>query len=95
MTYIKSGDKHYYAWSYRENIGTVLHFASVQGEYGPGHNSFFCDRNGDWWIAYHAVSSYEEKVISTGIRRVHFDSLNRPRLDLCKEEDLPDIYRIQ
>ena len=186
MTYIKSGDKHYYAWSYRENIGTVLdsgsmimiaefspqnpdelisdpvclsrplygfenvngtinnegpyalyydgkiyltysggdargylytigmltvadgddlcdisswekvkapvlHFASVQGEYGPGHNSFFCDRNGDWWIDYHAVSSYEEKVISTGIRRVHFDSLNRPRLDLCKEEDLPDI----
>lgn len=69
----------------------VLSFASVPGELGPGHNSFFEDRNGDWWIAFHAVRAYEEKVISSGIRRVHFDRNNQPRFDLAREEDLPDI----
>lgn len=71
----------------------VLHFASVPGELGPGHNSFFRDRNGDTWIAFHAVRSYEERVISVGIRRVHFDALNRPRFDLAWEEDLPESLR--
>lgn len=68
----------------------VLNFASVPGELGPGHNSFFRDRNGDTWIAFHAVRSFEEKIISVGIRRVHFDAMNRPRFDLARNEDLPD-----
>lgn len=71
----------------------VLSFASVPGEFGPGHNSFFKDRDGDTWIAFHAVRSYEEKVISDGIRRVHFDATGRPRFDLAREEDLPEKYR--
>lgn len=71
----------------------VLNFASVPGEMGSGHNSFFSDRNGDWWIAFHAVREYSEKVISSGIRRVHFDAENRPRFDLAREEDLPEQYR--
>jgi len=71
----------------------ILSFPSIEGEYGPGHNSFFCDRNGDWWIAYHAVTSYEERIISDGFRRVHFDKDNNPRFDLAREEDLPDRYR--
>ena len=60
----------------------VVHFLSVPGEYGDGHNSFFMDRNHDWWIAYHAVGAIGERKISTGIRRVHFDVLNRPRFDI-------------
>ncbi len=71
----------------------VLSFASVPGEYGPGHNSFFCDRNGDWWIAYHATPSYGDRGISSAIRRVHFDRNGKPRFDLAREEDLPEQYR--
>lgn len=71
----------------------VLNFKSVPGELGPGHNSFFKDRNGDWWIAFHGVRFFEEKVISDGIRRIHFDLDDKPRFDLAYEEDFPVIYR--
>lgn len=57
----------------------ILSFRSVPGEYGPGHNSFFCDRDGDWWIAYHGVTSFEERIIADGIRKIRYDSKNRPR----------------
>lgn len=57
----------------------VLSFRSVQGEYGPGHNSFFCDRDGDWWIAYHGVTSFEERIISDGIRKIRYDQNDCPR----------------
>lgn len=174
MTYVKSGDRHYYVWSYREKIGTPmdsgsmlmvaefdpknpyelitepvclsrplygfentsgtinnegpyafyhngviyltysggdargylyivntltakdgddlcdlsvwekgktpsLNFLSVPGEFGPGHNSFFCDRDGDWFIAFHGVTAFEERTISDGIRKVSYDKDNRPR----------------
>lgn len=57
----------------------ILSFKSVPGEYGPGHNSFFCDRDGDWWIAYHGVTSFEERVIADGIRKIRYDGEGRPR----------------
>lgn len=78
---------------WKKALNPVLNFASIEDEYGPGHNSFFCDRSGDWWIAYHAVGAYEEKIISDGFRRVHFDRNNQPRFDLAREEDLPEKYR--
>lgn len=37
----------------------VLSFASIPGEYGPGHNSFFRDDDGQLWIAYHTVQDYD------------------------------------
>lgn len=37
----------------------VLSFASIPGEYGPGHNSFFRDDDGQVWIACHTVQGYE------------------------------------
>lgn len=57
----------------------VLSFKSVPGEFGPGHNSFFCDRDGDWWIAYHGVTSFEERIISDGIRKIRYDKDDCPR----------------
>ena len=57
----------------------VLSFRSVPGEYGPGHNSFFCDRDGDWWIAYHGVTSFEERTIYDGIRKIRYDENDCPR----------------
>ena len=57
----------------------VLSFRSVPGEYGPGHNSFFCDRDGDWWIAYHGVTSFEERTIYDGIRKIRYDKKDCPK----------------
>lgn len=93
MLTAKEGDDLCNLSVWEKALTPALSFASVKGEYGPGHNSFFCDRNGDWWIAFHATRSFEEKTISSGIRRVHFDINQRPRFDLAREEDLPDVYR--
>ena len=51
----------------------IASFATIPGEYGPGHNSFFWDRDQNLWIAYHAVTSFEEKIVSSGMRRVYFE----------------------
>ncbi len=32
----------------------VLSSSDLEGEYGPGHNSFVKDENGDWIIVYHS-----------------------------------------
>ena len=39
--------------SWKKGLTPVLTYYSVDGEYGPGHNSFFGDKEGNLWIAYH------------------------------------------
>ncbi len=68
----------------------VISFASVEGEYGPGHASFFTDAEGNQMIAYLAVRGYDQNLRCTGIRRVHFDLQDRPVFDLSAQRDLPD-----
>ena len=46
--------------NWMKNPMPVLSFASVPGEYGPGHNSFFRDDDGQLWIAYHTVMGYKQ-----------------------------------
>ena len=40
--------------SWTKSMKPVLSSADISGQYGPGHNSFFEDENGDLMIAYHA-----------------------------------------
>ncbi|MGX8729175.1 MAG: family 43 glycosylhydrolase, partial [Lachnospiraceae bacterium] len=40
--------------SWTKSVTPVLTFYSVEGEYGPGHNSFFVNEEGECMIAYHA-----------------------------------------
>ena len=63
----------------------IASFATIPGEYGPGHNSFFWDRDQNLWIAYHAVTSFEEKIVSSGMRRVYFEQDKTPRFDVIVE----------
>ena len=66
-----------------------LSWRSLNGEYGPGHNSFFVDDNGDVMIVYHA----QEKPGSlrcSGIRRVHFNAEGEPVLNMSVQRDLND-----
>ncbi len=73
----------------------VLSYYSVEGEYGPGHNSFFTDEDGNLMIAYHGETSIDGHLRCVGIRRVHFDADGRPRFDLSADRDLdPALARV-
>lgn len=68
----------------------VLTFYSVEGEYGPGHNSFYRNEEGDLMIAYHGETALEEHLRCDGIRRVHFRVDGTPDFGLSAEEDLKE-----
>jgi GH43 family beta-xylosidase len=53
----------------------------LEGQYGPGHCSFFHDEAGFPWMAYHAERNRDRPSACAAIRRVFFDSSGRPRLD--------------
>lgn len=74
--------------SWEKSVAPVLSFYSVEGQYGPGHNSFFIDPDGNLMIAYHAETAIDDSIRCPGIRRVHFDIQGRPRFDLSADRDL-------
>ena len=71
----------------------VLSYYSVEGVYGPGHNSFYTDEDGNLMIAYHGETSIDGHLRCVGIRRVHFDAEGRPRFDLSADRDLDPALR--
>lgn len=74
--------------SWKKNGYPVLHFLSVEGEYGPGHNSFFVSPEGKLTIAYHAVDDISHRLRCTGMHRVHFDAQGKPVFDMSAKRDL-------
>lgn len=73
----------------------LLTSRSVPGEYGPGHNAYVIDDEGDVWNTYHARPGVDGPR-STGIRRVHVDIDGYPVLDLTEEKDVnPDLREVQ
>ena len=74
--------------SWSKSITPVLTFYSVDGEYGPGHNSFFTGSDGELMIAYHAETGLTEMLRCDGIRRVHFRPDGTPYFGLSASEDL-------
>ncbi len=73
--------------SWTKSITPVLTFYSVKGEYGPGHNSFFVNDDGELMIAYHAETSLTEMLRCDGIRRVHFRQDGTPYFQMAQWED--------
>ena len=72
----------------------LLTSRSAPGEYGPGHNSYVIDEDGNAWNAYHARPGVNGPR-SSGLRRVHFDIDNYPVLDLTEEKDLnPELRNV-
>lgn len=75
------------AWT---KAGTpVLSYYFTDGVYGPGHNSFFRDYDGNTMIMYHG----EEEIVGFGTRcsamhRVHFNKKGVPVFNMTKERDL-------
>ena len=56
--------------------------------YGPGHNSFVVDEDGDLLLLYHAQERAGRVQRCTGIHRVHFANDGRPVLTMTGERDL-------
>lgn len=78
-------------WSKR--CTPVVSFYSVKGEYGPGHNSFYTDEDGNLMIAYHGELGLEEHLRCDGIRRIHFGADGEPVFDMSADEDLEEGFR--
>lgn len=74
--------------SWNKSITPVLTFYSVEGEFGPGHNSFFTNEDGELMIAYHGETSIESHKRCDGIRRVHFRADGTPYFGMAKWEDV-------
>ena len=51
---------------------------TIPGEYGPGHNSFFTDDNGNVYIVYHAKEALKDAPRCTGIKLMDFDEDGEP-----------------
>lgn len=79
------------AWTKR--CAPVLSFYSVEGEYGPGHNSFHIGEEGDLMIAYHAETALDQTLRCDGIRRVHFRKSGQPEFGMSAAEDLDPSMR--
>ena len=77
--------------SWTKSMVPVLTFRSVDGEYGPGHNSFFTNEDGELMIAYHAETGLKETLRCDGIRRVHFRADGTPYFGLSSREDLTRV----
>ena len=74
--------------SWSKSVTPVLTYRSVDGEYGPGHNSFFVNEEGELMIAYHAETGLKETIRCDGIRRVHFRKDGTPYFGMSPAEDL-------
>ena len=74
--------------SWTKSITPVLTFYSVDGEYGPGHNSFYTNEDGELMIAYHGEIDIKETLRCDGIRRVHFRKDNTPYFGMSSQDDV-------
>ena len=80
---------------WKKSSAPILSFYSMKGVYGPGHNSFFVDNDGNLMIAYHGETALESRLCCDGIHRVHFDINGEPRFDLSAEQDLiPGLCKV-
>ena len=76
--------------SWTKSMTPVLTFYSVDGEFGPGHNSFFTNEDGELMIAYHAETDITETLRCDGIRRVHFRKDGTPYFGMSPQDDITD-----
>ena len=76
--------------SWTKSITPVLTFYSVNGEFGPGHNAFFINEDGELMITYHAETEITSHLRCDGIRRVHFRKDGTPYFGMAAQEDIEE-----
>ena len=73
----------------------MLTSLNVPGEFGPGHNAYVEDEEGNVWNTYHARPGIDAPR-SSGIRRVHFDVDGQPILGMTEAMDVnPELSLVQ
>ncbi|WP_373821098.1 family 43 glycosylhydrolase [Jeotgalibaca porci] len=73
----------------------LLTSLNVPGEFGPGHNAYVEDEEGNIWNTYHARPGIDAPR-SSGIRRVHFDVDGQPILGMTEAMDVnPELSLVQ
>lgn len=79
--------------SWKKASTPVLSYYSIEGIYGPGHNSFFKDYDGEVMIMYHGeVKIAPSDTRCSAMHRVHFGKNNVPVFNMSGERDLnPDL----
>lgn len=70
----------------------LLSSASVEGEFGPGHNAYCIDEYGDIWNTYHARPGVDGPR-SSGLRRVHIGFDGEPVLDMTEDKDVAPAFK--
>ena len=96
MMTAKVGDNLLDIRNWEKSKQPVLSFYSIDGLYGPGHNSFFTDAEGNLMIAYHGETAIDKTLRCDGMHRVHFNIEGRPVFDLAPERDLkPELRKVQ
>ncbi|NLJ96097.1 MAG: family 43 glycosylhydrolase [Clostridiales bacterium] len=85
---IKKGENLLEAKNWVKNNAPVLSYYSMEGVYGPGHNTFFKDSYGNHMIAYHAQEAMKDTPRCTAIHRVHFNKHGIPVFDMSADRDL-------
>ncbi len=78
--------------SWKKRCTPVLSYYSVEGEFGPGHNAFYTDENGELMISYHGETAIDKTLRCVGIRRVHFKTDGTPVFGMSAEEDLNHAF---
>lgn len=64
-------------------------------QWGPGHNTFVVDEDGQTLLVYHAKSDPAEPERHTGVRAVHWAADGRPLLDMTpKEQVAPELRQV-
>jgi GH43 family beta-xylosidase len=63
------------------------------GEWGPGHNIFTHDEDGNLLLVYHAKSGPRTPDRHTGLRRVHWAADGMPILDMALDEEVAPALR--
>lgn len=65
----------------------ILTSESVPGEYGPGHNSYTVDEDGNLVNIYHTMPT-NSRIRNTYARRVHWAADGTPVLDMIPEREI-------
>ena len=71
----------------------VFSSSSLEGIQGPGHNSFFLDRQGKMMIAYHAQEREKYFKRCSAFHRVHISKSGFPMLNVVGERDVAEVLR--
>lgn len=85
---IPRGSNYLDAGAWKKATTPVLSYYSIKGIYGPGHNSFFTDYDGELMILYHGeqkLAAFDTRC--SAMHRVHFGNRG-PVFNMSPERDL-------